>query len=240
MSNHGNVRTERTALATPDGDMQAYVARPAAGSPRIGILVFQEAFGVNGHIREVTERFAEWGFLAISPELFHRTAPPGFEAAYGDFDAVRPHVSAVDAAALQTDARAAYEFLCARGASRVAAVGFCMGGRAAYVANAHLPLEAAISFYGGGIAPGLLDLAPLQHAPILMFWGGADAHIPAEQYRAVADALTQAGREHEQVVFSAAGHGFFCDARESFHPAAAAQAWHLSTSFLRTRGFASG
>ncbi|MHB8177069.1 MAG: dienelactone hydrolase family protein [Vulcanimicrobiaceae bacterium] len=86
--------------------------------------------------------------------------------------------------------------------------------------------------YAGGIAPDLLPLTAHQHAPILMFWGGKDAHIPPEAYRAVADALSQAGKDHEQVVFSQADHGFNCDARASFHAGASKQAWALVEAFL--------
>jgi carboxymethylenebutenolidase len=93
-----------------------------------------------------------------------------------------------------------------------------------------------VSFYGGGIAPDLLDRASRQHAPLLMFWGGKDAHIPPEQYRAVADALTAAGKTHAQVVFSDADHGFFCDRRPSYNVKAAQQAWALVRAFLEANG----
>jgi carboxymethylenebutenolidase len=228
------IRTERIALETADGPMHAYVARPRGDQPCPGIVVFQEAYGVNAHIREVTERLARLGFVAIAPELFHRTAG-GFESAYGDFAAVRPHYEAVSPAGIADDARAAHRWLEEHADPlRTAIIGFCMGGRAAYVANAHLPFKAAIAFYGGGIAPDLLDLAAEQHAPILMFWGGKDTNIPPEKYRGIADALTAASIPHEQVVFSQAGHGFFCDARESYDAGAAAQAWELTKAFLRS------
>jgi carboxymethylenebutenolidase len=229
-----NVTTERVELSTADGPMHAYVARPGAAVEKGGIIVFQEAFGVNAHIRDVTERFASLGLIAIAPELFHRTGD-GVEGSYTDFDSIAPHFSKITVEGLAADARAAYEWLEAQaGATRIAAAGFCLGGRVAYLSNAELPLRAAISFYGGGIVPDLLDRATRQHGPILMFWGGGDTHIPAEQYRTVADALTLAGAAHEQVVFSQAGHGFFCDARASYDPSAAAQAWALSQAFLRS------
>lgn len=229
----------REQLAVSDSTtMGAYVARPqnATGA---GIIVFQEAYGVNAHIRDVADRFAALGVTAIAPELFHRTAEPGFEAAYGDMDAVRPHMSQLTQEGMAADARASFDRLANESAvdsSRIAAIGFCMGGRVSYIANAAIGLRAAISFYGGGIAPGLLDLASRQRGPLLMFWGGKDQHIPPDQYRPVADALTAAGRTHEQVVFSQADHGFFCDKRPSYEPGAARQAWALTLEFLRTFG----
>lgn len=225
-------------IAVSDGtQMQAYVARPREASGA-GIMVFQEAFGVNDYIRDVADRFAALGITAIAPELFHRTAP-GFEGSYGDFEAIRPHMNALTNEGLQADVRASFDRLANESgvdSKRIACIGFCMGGRVAYLANSTLPVRAAISYYGGGIAPGLLDLAPEQHAPILMYWGGKDAHIPPEQHRAVADALNAAGKAHQQVVFSQADHGFFCDRRPSYEPGAARQSWALSLEFLRTFG----
>ncbi len=230
---------DRVRLNVSDGTtMEAVVARPASGAGP-GLLVLQEAFGVNHHIRSVAERYAQRGFLAIAPELFHRSAPPGFEASYDAFDAIRPHMAALTTEGLLADLRAAYEWLRTQGkidAERIAAVGYCMGGRCAYLANAELPLAAAISYYGGGIAPDMLDRAAKQHGPLLMFWGGLDAHIPPEQYRAVADALTAEGKDHVQAVFSKAGHGFNCDERPSYDESASREALSLVLEFLREHG----
>jgi len=215
-----------------------FAARPTT-SNGAAILVFQEAYGVNSHIRDIAERFANHGFLAVAPELFHRTAEPGFEAPYDNFEMVRPHMDALTPESLLEDAHSAYEFAAAQPGidrSRIACIGFCMGGRVSYLANSALPLRAAISFYGGGIAPELLDRAAQQHGPLLMFWGGKDGHIPPEQYRAVADALIAEDKTHEQVVFSQAGHGFFCDRRPSYHPESAQQAWALCGAFLESYG----
>lgn len=225
-------------LPTPDGPMRTYVAHPG-NDARAGIVVFQEAYGVNDHIQEVTRRFAELGLVAAAPELFHRTVR-AFDAPYdtdGAWSSIEPHYKALSAASLSDDAQAAYDYLTAgAGVRMVANAGFCLGGRASYVANAHAPFAAAISFYGGGIAPDLLDLAPRGHGPILMFWGGLDANIPPENYRAVADALEAAKKTHEQVVFSQAGHGFFCDQRKSYNAQASQQAWALVVAFLRAYG----
>ena len=231
---------EPVTLATSDGaSMDAYVARPNTGVARgPGIIVFQEAFGVNAHIRDVADRFARLGFTAIAPELFHRSAR-GFEGDYTDFQSVAPHTSALTREGLEADADSAHAWLTQDAgvdAARIAAVGFCLGGRATYLANARLPLCAAVSFYGAGIAPGLLALAPQQHGPILMFWGGLDAHILPEQYRTVADALTKAQKTHEQVVFGQADHGFFNDARASYNAHAAPQAWALTQAFFKAYG----
>jgi carboxymethylenebutenolidase len=229
------LHTEKVTLQVGDGtSMDAYVAAPADGGKLPGLMVFQEAFGVNAHIRDVAERYAQQGYVTIAPELFHRTAP-GFDGPYTNFPAVVPHLQALTPDGLIADARAAYEWL--QKSSRVlpnatACVGFCMGGRASYLANSALPLKAAISYYGGGIAPGLLDRAPNMHGPILLFWGVQDAHISAEHVRAVTDALKTAKKTYVNVEFSDADHGFFRDVTSAYREAPAKQSWDLALRFL--------
>src|SRR5208282_6201258 len=168
--------TDKVELAVADGTrMNAYVARPEASGEHPGLLLFQEAFGVNHHIRSVGDRFAAEGYIVIAPELFHRTAPRGFEASYTDFPSVVPHMQAVTVETIELDARAAFDWLQSNSqakATGISSVGFCMGGRASFIANSFLPLRAAVSFYGGGIAPGLLNRAPMLDAPMLLIWGG--------------------------------------------------------------------
>src|SRR6202022_1157496 len=125
-----DVHTEYVNLSADDGTaLRAYVARPA-GKRRAGLLVFQEAFGVNAHIRDVTERFAREGYLAISPELFHRSAP-GFEGSYSDFPAVMPHLQKLTDAGIAADTRATFDWLQTSSNTKnlsTGAVGYCMGG----------------------------------------------------------------------------------------------------------------
>ena len=105
------IPTEWVSLQVADGTtMRAYFARPPKTPPRAGLLVFQEAFGVNAHIRDITERFAREGYSALAPELFHRTGP-GFEGAYNNFEAAMPHVRALKEQDLEADARAAHTWL---------------------------------------------------------------------------------------------------------------------------------
>jgi carboxymethylenebutenolidase len=231
-----NVTTEKHVLAVAEGSsMQAFVARPEEKGVFPGMLVFQEAFGVNAHIRDVTRRIAREGYVAIAPELFHRSAAAGFEVRYDDFPPAMPHMNALTEQGLADDVRAAYEWL--RDSShvtpdRIGSIGFCMGGRVSFLANATVALRAAISFYGGGIASALLPRAAHLHAPMLFFWGGLDKHIPQDQIRSVVDAVKAASKPYINVEISDADHGFFCDARPSYNPAAAKEAWSLTTSFL--------
>src|ERR1700678_2366811 len=232
-----DVVKENIELAVADGTrMGAYGARPKPSGPPQGLLVFQEACGVNHHIRDVTERFAAEGYVAIAPELFHRTAPKGFEGSYMDFPAVMPHYQAVTTETAEADIRAAYEWLGANAqvkADEISSVGFCMGGRVSFIANSSVRLRAAVSFYGGGIAPGLLDRAAKLEAPSLFIWGGLDKHIPPEHRRAVTEALSSQKKIYVNAEFSRADHGFFCDERASYEPHSARQAWALTLEFLR-------
>ena len=225
------LHTETVSLRTDDGTaMNAFTARPGGAGPHRGVIVLQEAFGVNGHIRDVVQRFARMEWAAIAPELYHRTAPAGFEASYTDFEAVRKHIGQLTNEGQTADLQAAHHWLIDEGAAapdRLAAIGFCMGGRSAFLANAVLPLKAAASFYGGGIAPGLLDRAGELHGMQLLCWGGKDTKLGPEQRDAITAALRQAGKPYIETVFSEAGHGFFCDQRTAYHPASAREAWAL-------------
>ena len=237
------ITTENHTLAVGDGtSMNAFVARPAENGPFPSLLVFQEAFGVNGHIRDVAQRLAREGYVAIAPEIYHRTGV-GVEIPYNDFASGMPHMKALTEKGLSDDVYAAFGWL--RDSShvqpaRIGSIGFCMGGRISFLANAIVPLRASISFYGGGMAPTLLPRAPQLHAPMLFFWGGLDKHIPPDQIRSVVDAVKAAGKPYINVEISDADHGFFCDVRPTFNPAAAAEAWSLSLSFLQTHVKQSG
>lgn len=222
-------------LSVHDGtEMQAYTTRPKGLTPSRGLLVFQEAFGVNAHIRDLCERFAHEGFFTIAPELFHRTAE-GFEGDYTNFAQSRPHMEALTPEGLEVDIRAAYNWLQQEGhldLHPIHAVGYCLGGRTAFFANTFLPLTSAVSFYGGGTTT-LLDHIEHLHGPMLFCWGGKDTHIPAEQRNTITDALDRSGKNYTSIIFGAADHGFFCDARQSYHAKSATLAWPLTVGFLK-------
>lgn len=213
--------------------MNAYIAMPNDKENHPGILVFQEAFGVNAYIRNIAHRFANLGFIAIAPELFHRTAQ-GFEGSYTDFESTKKHIQALTTEGLIDDIEAAYLWLLTNPAmldDNIASIGFCMGGRISFLANTAVKLKASISFYGGGI-PSLLNRVSKIQAPQLMFWGGLDKHIDEEQISSVTGSLKQNKKNYVNVIFSEADHGFFCDARQSYNPQAANNSWALVNSFL--------
>jgi carboxymethylenebutenolidase len=233
-----NITSNHVEVKVDDGTtMLAWFSRPAGQQSKRGILVFPEVFGVNVHIRDVTDRFAALGFNAISPELFHRTAPPKWECAYTDFATLAmPHMQAVKEPGLESDVKATYAWLKnnAPSGGNIACVGYCMGGRTSFLANSAVPLKAAISYYGGNM-PSLLHRTNKLSAPMLLLWGERDAHITAEHRNQVTAAMREANKEYIDMVFSSADHGFFCDARQSYEPGAAKLSWDVVQSFLNAR-----
>lgn len=147
---------EKIKLEVSDGTtMDAYVSRPDDHEVRDAIIVLQEAFGVNSHIRSVSDRLAQQGYVSIAPELYHRTAP-GFEGDYDDFNAIRPHINAMTREGADADLKAAFQWLQKDKrvhGDRICSVGYCRGGRMAFAANAVLPLRAAVPITEEGLHP---------------------------------------------------------------------------------------
>jgi carboxymethylenebutenolidase len=225
---------EKIMLTVADGTlMQAHVCKPQ--KPKAGLIVFQEAFGVNSHIFDLLKKFAELGFAAIAPELFHRTLPAGTTFGYDQFEVLKPHFMAITEKGTQQDAQACFDWLKASAhVEKVASIGYCMGGRASFVANAAVPLSCAISYYGGRIAPALLHLSKEQKSPLLFFWGGQDKGIPPEQIQAINQSLREAGKTFSSVEFSFAQHAFSNDERPTMYSAEATRlAESLALQFLK-------
>jgi carboxymethylenebutenolidase len=223
-------------LKVSDGtEMTAYTALPNNKSDKLpGIMVWQEAFGVNHHMRKVTSRFAKEGYIAICPELFHRTAPRGFEGDYTNFDTVKPHTSALTNQNLEADINAAWDWITTQqnvDVNKIYCVGYCMGGRVSFITNSILPVKAAVSYYGSGI-DGLTDRFANLHGKQLFYWGGLDKHIKSENIQTTLKAMEAAGKDFINVKISYADHGFNCDERASYNQAASEEAWALTLAFL--------
>ena len=223
-------------IPVEDGtSMRAWVERPAGRGPHKAILVFQDALGVNVSLREVCADFAREGFVAAAPELFHRFAP-GFEDTVLDMGKLMPLLKQLTPDGMLADIRAAHRWVTAQpdvDPQRVAAMGFCMGGRATYLANSEVPLAAAVSYYGGSIAPGLLDRAPRLAGAHMFIWAAKDRGIPPEQHRAVIDAVRGAGKRFVDVEFSGVDHAFFQKTTDRYDASAARQSWAMTLAFLR-------
>ncbi len=225
-----------TVKVSDGTEMRVYVSRPSSPGKHPGIVVYHEAFGVNPHVRDVVDRFAREGYVAIAPELFHRTGV-GIEGDYNDFTGMQKHFTAIKEDLVEADVRASYNWLIGDSsvdANRTACIGFCMGGRIAFQTNTILPVKAAVSFYGGSIAESFVGRIPQLHGAALMFWGGRDKRILPEHIHSIIQGFRSANKQYTNIVFSDAEHGFFNDARTTYHKESAEQAWPLLLHFLRT------
>jgi carboxymethylenebutenolidase len=216
---------EWTPLDTAAGPVRAWLARPDGDAPaKGGIVVIQEIFGVNSHIRAVADRFAEAGFVAMAPALFDVLRPQA-ELGYDDAGVASGRELAAGVgfdSAIQIVAAAA-RWLHEAG-HRVGAVGFCWGGTVAMLANTRLGLS-SVAYYGGRSVPFLTEAA---RAPMLFHFGERDPLIPPQD-------VEKHRLHHPEAIVHVypAGHGFNCDARRDYDPESAALAWRRSIDFLK-------
>jgi carboxymethylenebutenolidase len=212
-------------LTAADGHkLDAYRAEPA-GKPRGAIVVIQEIFGVNNHIKSVADGYAADGYLAIAPSLFDRVQKK-VELGYTPEDIARGREirGKVSNDMAMKDTEAAVKAVASAGKAGI--VGYCWGGLIAWLAAAKIPgLSAAAPYYGGGI----LDNADLQlRVPVMGHFGDKDAHIPVEGVKKLAEKHPK-----HQIFIYEADHGFNCDERGSYNAPAAGQARERTLEFFR-------
>jgi len=212
-----------TRLMARDGhEFNAWLAAPQ-GAPRGAVVVLQEIFGVNAHVRAVAESFAAAGYLAIAPALFDRIrrdlelgySPPEIEEGRGTMKQLPQEKVTLDIAAC---------IAVVKHAGRVAAVGYCWGGTQAYLAACNLPVACAVAYYGTNIAANL-DHRPV--APVLYHFGERDKSIPPEAI----ERIRAANPESTYCVYPA-DHGFNCDHRAAFDADCATLARRRTLDFL--------
>jgi len=217
---------EYVTLTALDGHkLGAYVARPD-GDPIAGLVVVQEIFGVNAHIRSVADGYAKDGFLAIAPALFDRIQP-GVELKYEgeDFKTGMSLAQKLVPDLSLADIAAASDFVCSSTGKKVGIIGYCYGGTMAWLAATRLHPEAAVGYYGGQIAKHI-DEEPA--VPVMLHFGRQDNHIPAADVEKI-----QAAHPEVEIYWYDAGHGFNCDARASFNAPSAKEARERSLQFLK-------
>jgi carboxymethylenebutenolidase len=232
------VRAEFVAL---DGERRGYLALPGAAGPHKAVLVYQEAFGVNRYVQAECERLARAGYAALAPDLFR-----GETYSYGDRPKVVEKLKSLSDNYLLGDVRAAIGYLDKLGVvehGTYGALGFCMGGRLAILTAIELgkKIAAAVSFYGGNIAPQisrfgwpiLLERVAEIEGAVLLFYGADDDTIAPDEHARLADALSTAKKRYAISVFPNSGHAFASVDRESYRPAAAEAAWREALVFLR-------
>lgn len=224
--------------AQDGGQFKAYLSLPPLaqkGGKGPGIVLIQEIFGVNSHIRGVADQYASDGYTVLAPDLFWRMQPM-VDLGYGqdDFQKGLGYMQKMDFAAGVNDLAATVAAL--RGlpecSGKAASIGYCMGGMLSYLCAARVGVDAAVCYYGGGIHTKLEEAAKIK-CPVLFHFAGDDAHIPPAAVEAVKQ--TFAGREGVRIdVYPGANHGFNCWDRAAYNQQSAALARGRSLSFLAT------
>jgi carboxymethylenebutenolidase len=222
--------------------VEAYAARPLDSVPRGGVVVLHHMPGYDGPTKEITRRFAVLGYNAICPNLYWREAPG---AAPDDAAATARALGGVPDDRLVGDVEGAMTWLndLANSNRKVAAIGYCSGGRQAWLANSRLPLAGAIVCYGAFIVgeapagappmPALGHLAASQLSPVLGLWGNDDVYPSAAQVDEIEALLKDAGRQYEFHRYDGAGHAFFAVDRPTYRPEQAVEGWARIQTFLR-------
>jgi carboxymethylenebutenolidase len=217
---------ERVNLIASDGhELEAYAARPD-GEPIAGLVVVQEIFGVNAHIRSVADGYAKDGFLAVAPALFdryERGVDLGYEGA--ELQKARSFFPHLDIGAAVRDTGAALDYARRETGKKCGVIGYCFGGTIAWLTATRLKTDAVVGYYGGQIAK---FAAEQPHAPMMLHFGRKDQHIPKEEVDAIA-----AAHPEVEIRWYDAGHGFNCDMRSSYDAASAKLARERSLEFLK-------
>ncbi len=230
------ISTDCVKVLNGDLAIDAYLATPEATGTFPAIVVIQEIFGVNEHIRDITERIAQYGYVAIAPAIYQRQAP-GFETDYTDegTEIGRKYKNQTKAIELISDIQATINYLYSLPQVKpggVGTIGFCFGGHVVYLAATLKDVKATASFYGAGIAtmcPGggepTITRTKDITGSIYAFFGTKDPLIPNEQADQVETELKKQRISHEVFRYDGASHGFMCDRRSSYYPEAAQDAW---------------
>lgn len=217
---------EKVTLTASDGfELGAYVARPQ-GEPVAGLVVVQEIFGVNAHIRSVADGYARDGFLAVAPALFdriERDVELGYEGA--DAQKARSFIPKLDIDKSLADVAAAMDFAARETGKRVGVIGYCYGGSLAWLAATRLDPAVAVGYYGGQVARFVEEMPA---APVMLHFGRQDQHIPATDVEKI-----HALHPEVEIYWYDAGHGFNCETRASYNPNAARVARERSLAFLK-------
>ncbi|MEM9214612.1 MAG: dienelactone hydrolase family protein [Cyanobacteria bacterium P01_F01_bin.150] len=219
----------------------AYIAQPktidSIKDSVPAIIVLQEIFGVNYHIRDVTDRIARLGYVAIAPALYERQAP-GFETGYTQESITigRTYKQNTKTQELLGDIQAAINYLNTLtivNSEAIGCIGFCFGGHVAYLAATLPTIKVTASFYGAGITtwgPGedtpTLSRTAHIHGILYGFFGMDDQSIPLHQVNEIKQVLLKNNVAHQIFLYPDTGHGFFCDQRSSYNNAAASDAWN--------------
>ena len=238
------LRTRTSTLVGGDGPLAIYEAAPAEAA-QSAVIIVHEAFGITDHIADVTRRAANAGLHAVAPDFFHR-APAGV-AAYGDLQAAALNFGGLSDEGIVADLDATLAHLESKGftSDRIGVIGFCFGGRVAFLLAAKRKIGAAATLYGGGISvastflpfPALTDSIASMQTPWLGMYGEADMGVPQEEVDLLEQAMAaDASVEYKMIRYPDAGHAFHNDTLPSYNEKAAKAAWSQALDWLSAHG----
>lgn len=224
-------------------DLEGYVERPQGGGPFPGVVVIMEAFGVTGHIQNACKRLAKAGFVALAPDHFHGEIIP-YNA---EMPKVMAKISSLKDEQLVQEVGQCLDWFdqqpdVKKGAHGI--IGFCMGGRLAFLSNCRhgARLRAAVAFYGGAIAPGVspdrlgrippIGEAEKMQGPVFLGYGADDQGISGEEHARIAKTLTDLKKRYVLSVYPGAGHAFLCEERPAYAPKVEPIVWREAIGFL--------
>ncbi len=225
-----DIASATITFASNGGTTQGYLARPDDGASHPGVIVIQEWWGINDHIKDVARRFAGAGFVALAPDLYHGKV-------IDEPNEAQKAMMALDQAEVAKDLKGALLALRARNdvaPKKIGVTGFCMGGfiTLTFASQAGSELGAAVSFYGGGYQPTPDAVKSIQ-CPVLAIYGSEDDSTPAAMRDTFQQLLKANGKTFDMVVYPGAQHAFFNDTRPQVHdPIASADAWHRTVDWL--------
>ncbi len=231
-------------VQTPSGPMDVYVSAPSTKGKSPVVIVLQEAFGVNSHIKNICKRFSAEGYIALAPELFHRHSKH-LQVDYTDRSSIKPLMGSLTNEMLMEDVAATLKLLKdlpSADVSNVFTIGFCMGGFASLLSSVNFKLNGSVSFYGAGVTrkregigytPFSNELSKIQN-PVLLFFGSHDASITASDIDEIRNCLDEHNKDYEIEIFPGSDHGFFCDERKTYDASAASRGWKKTLSWMQS------
>lgn len=227
-------QTLSTEVQGSDGQLPLHVWKPSEGGVRPAVIVIQEIFGVDEHIKDIASRLSDEGYVAAAPDLFYRDGV-GVTVPYTDFDRGIELRGRIQDGPLIQDLQAVLDYLSDQpdvDGNHIGIIGFCFGGRVSFLAAEQFSsLAAAAPFYPGGVEALLGDVSKI-NCPISAFTGNEDQNPSPTVVDQVEETMRSAGKQFEVHRYDGAGHGFMCNGRQSYNEDAANSAWSSVLDFF--------
>ncbi|MEM7760251.1 MAG: dienelactone hydrolase family protein [Cyanobacteria bacterium P01_A01_bin.40] len=231
------IEQQEVIISTPDGEMPVFLCVPAGNAAKPAIVVLMEAFGLTQHIKDVTIRIANEGYIAIAPDLYYRDLPHN-KFDYVEVESAKAMMSSLDfSKTVEEDIKATLDYLKSRSdvvSDRIGVTGFCFGGSMAFYTATKFSSEITVAAPFYSVVPDeWLEAVKNINIPVYLFFGGADPFIPKERIQQIEARFQELDRDYRLKVYDDADHGFFCYERSSYNQLAAEDSWCELTNFFK-------